>query len=580
LEVTTTDGSSGSAAVVKAHVIGEGQFILADTSIKTVNITGTGNVRFRDNRDVKEREPVAFAEGLHSIEAKTIVFENGFVTPWDGTSKEGGTLTLKGDVYVPRTVGENNNQSPIKFGAGNMGTGNDAKKNSYLTLAMGTTITVRGESETPVPVLTAASELTLSSSGSSTTFTSPSFDITASGNLTLTGAENNDNNIVFDGDVIFGGNLTFGGTAAVTFKGAAFFKPGRFIAMPLTANTITLGEETGRLAITEGDSRASNPNIFWAVLKAAEKDTKLAPAVNTKLTFAAEGKGITQSSSAATPGPHGITVSTGDVVLVSGSTYTVESEGTPAQGTLTLTNVGFIMDDLVLDNKDQSAAPKLILKNTAILAGTGKGVVAGKTTITGNWTATGGTITIEENAIEGGAPEEGATVVAFGGTAGGNGVITVTALQNDPATLEVTNANINISAAGRVILTGHVTPAAATLQLKAGTTPAKLIVSPVTGGGPITHLVSIPLKLVVGDGSPTTAQAEIKADGESITTTDIADKVHIQVTGGGDLSAGNTAPVVELGAGASVDLNIESSTQSLFQTTIINGNVIQSVIKD
>jgi hypothetical protein len=178
------------------------------------------------------------------------------------------------------------------------------------------------------------------------------------------------------------------------------------------------------------------------------------------LTFDQSGKGITQGGSSG----HEIAVSGGDVYLVSGSTYTVESVSGNV-GTLVVTDVDFIVDNLVLADgvsggigDSDSPAPQLILvaptSDGAVLKGTGK-VVAGKTKIaagdgTANWAVVGAdaadTVIIAADSITGTTSGTGVTL-----TAGANAAFVIEVAAG--GTLEIdTDTEVNLGAVGTLKL--------------------------------------------------------------------------------------------------------------------------------
>jgi hypothetical protein len=209
--------------------------------------------------------------------------------------------------------------------------------------------------------------------------------------------------------------------------------------------------------------------------------------VATSLTFTkgatANGRGITQKPT--TTGAHSITT-TGDVSLVAGSTYTVNSASSSV-GTLTVTSETLSIQDGLLANDDgygadaNNVSAKLVLvsdtsTNGAKLDGEGK-VVAGNTEISGanGWQAVGtgsnSKIIISVDTID-------AQVSA--GTGDVAGILTAittaaTITVKNGGTLTVEHGTIDISAASTSFVLEGTTGAGSKLLLKGdGTAPGLL----------------------------------------------------------------------------------------------------------
>jgi hypothetical protein len=541
------------AAVTAADIGGNGTVVFGGKVESAGFIVEAGTVEFNHG------DPVEFAVDDSVTAAGTITFKGGFKTPGDE-----GTVTLDGDVFIPAT-------KTIAFG--------DA--GGTLTLAEGAGVYLDGDyglGENPTLVFEAATELVVTGADDTAELTAK-----AGGDLDVSEA-----GVTFDGDVVFGGDLTLGvdGTAApVTFNGAAFFQPGAKITMADTGSTITLGEETGALAYgIPGDDL---PTPFLEILSSgAGSAVLLTPGTNdTTLTFDAEVKGIIQGGG--TSG-HKITVSDGDVYLVSGSAYTVES-GTGNVGTLEVgTGIKFIVDNLVLAagepdgdaTIDPDEAPQLILTaaasaGAAILTGDGE-VVAGNTTITAGgantWMAIstlGGAIAISDGAITGTAGDELLTASAD------DAIIAVAATADDTenVTLTVTSAGIDINTAGKVTLTGDDTAGArAILVLTGGEKPGSLVINSTDGDQVDTVSTT---KLAIGGSGGTDNPAEIQVAGDSITTD--ADNVGDVTVIAADANATSAVAVHKLGGGDTedtTDLWIVSSADAATKTTIVKGDEI------
>jgi hypothetical protein len=210
--------------------------------------------------------------------------------------------------------------------------------------------------------------------------------------------------------------------------------------MTTDASIITLDKAKGALAV--GTPTGEAADVWLKVLAGAEgtNPPTLTPgSVGAELAFTSTetAKTITQSKNSGSA--HSIAIAN-NVVLISGSTYTVASES-GAVGTLEIAGSGSLKmgGDLLVDGKAHTP-PQLVLAaaptgEAALLKGTGS-VVAGKTAIVGGtsgWEAIGASsatkITISEDSIAADA-DTGTLTAVTGDTqpsitvaAGGNLVI-------------------------------------------------------------------------------------------------------------------------------------------------------------
>ncbi|MDR2796256.1 MAG: hypothetical protein LBB47_06060 [Spirochaetaceae bacterium] len=297
-----------------------------------------------------------------------------------------------------------------------------------------------------------------------------------SGDATFGGTATFDTTAYFAGTVVFVEDVTLtAGTA--TFRNTAFFANGKKITLTAATSIITLGRYAGLAVGTPADDV---PDVYNTVIRnSGDDDVTLIPAENTVLTFAT-GKGITQSAS--TTNAHGITISGGDAALIPGSTYTVAS-ASGAVGTLTITDGATLtLAAGVLGTEDPDgdlAATEsgLVLTgaastNGATLTATG-GLIAGATTITGDWQAVGsGAVTIASSCTS----ASSITGIAFTAVANGSGVITQAAVEGNNLTIgedtEIALGGTEAAAGGAIVLKGA-TSDGAKLTLAADT--AKIV---------------------------------------------------------------------------------------------------------
>jgi hypothetical protein len=436
-DTITVNGVSTITSVVN----GDGKLVFGGTVNElTANITGTGHITFAyDNGATPPVELEAKLRTGSDIAAADIVFNKGL-------NVLSGTVTLKGKVGVA-------SESTIIYGG------------AYdLVLVRGSSLVRAGGAE-DLLLKTGGADLTLT--GANTT----ALKVVEDGLSLLTAA------IEFDGPVDFGGNLTLAGFAA-TFGDATTFTEGNGLVLTAATTDVVVVEPAAWLGTPVVGSAAyskvlSNEDV--------STDFKLTSVANTKLVFSA-GRNVTQASSAATPGAHGITL-TGKATLGAGATYTVDG-----QGTLSLTTTS--SDQLLLAQGTEASTgtptkAKLVLTGATATAGaklTGGGeVVAGETTIAGGtngWqavnsdnTVTGSKITISANEIV----TSGATTTLVAGADGSGAPL----IQTTEATLVLTGG-INLNTGGSVKLTG--TTNGSTLKLVAGPNPGKLVLDTTTGG--------------------------------------------------------------------------------------------------
>jgi hypothetical protein len=283
--------------------------------------------------------------------------------------------------------------------------------------------------------------------------------------------------------------------------------------MTAEASVVTL-----KGALAHGAPAPNVPVVYSAVLKADGEDgVTLTPEATTKLTFSAEGKGVTQQSSASEPAAHGITIG-GEATLVASATYTVASEDGKV-GTLTIADsaVLTIGAGALLDGFDNTTDSAVIVltgatgENGAKLDGEGT-VVAGATEITGGgssglWQAVGAdtTIVIAVNSISGTGDDAKLVGVTDDGA-----VITQ---KKGESALTLIDATIDLSTKGKLTLEGDAhTPG--TLVLAGAT--SVISTGDNTGGSGITVIGKIGSKditqLTIGIASGNVAAAYENSD--------------------------------------------------------------------
>jgi hypothetical protein len=317
-------------------------------------------------------------------------------------------------------------------------------------------------------------------------------------------------NVTFGGEATFGGIAVFGGnvtlkTAGATFAKDAFVANGNKITLELAACTITLKPGA---ALAVGAPSPNVPYPFYEVISneatgSSAGNLKLTPAAGAVLTFG--NGGITQSGSAA----HGIEIE-GIAGLTAGASYTVLSE-TGKAGTLTLATgatLTLYAGYLATEGGGPIPESKLVLTGHATAGATlavdGDGVIAGATTITGEWQAVGtGTVTIASDGTTTSRITASDDTVVL--TAGTDGTITQAAGAGNNLTIG-TATSIDLTNAGTIILKaaasdgGSINLSTTTSKitgLKGGTTDRNLVATNIANA---TYTVGTATGEVTGGG--------------------------------------------------------------------------------
>jgi hypothetical protein len=377
-----------------------------------VTILGTGRVEFTN---ATVGGPV-FTAGS-SISAGYVKFEKGFTTP------SSGTVTLNGEVIIPETQAITfGSAGTVTLAAGSVvATATPAGNNPSLTVPPDSN-TDDEVDESLVLTGTATKKLTFKASKAIESDGAIEFDgkaVDFGGAVTFGGAA------TFKENVVFGGDVTLKATGSAVFEKTAFFADGTELILTAVASTVTLDKDTGG-ALAVGTPAGNASDVWLHVLDVGSADVVLTPAANTKLTFSASPKGITQS--AVGTNAHSIAVG-GTATLVSGTTYTVASEATKL-GTLAVSTStdeltlggGFLDGDGDPVPGGTHSSPAVLLTGAASTSGaklTGEGsLVAGGTTIVGGtagtagWQVSGtGTVTIATDTITASAPTAVLTAV-------------------------------------------------------------------------------------------------------------------------------------------------------------------------
>jgi hypothetical protein len=492
---------------LSVDVQGDGTLELTD-AVTAATITGKGNINFSNTAII------AFGAASHSITAQSITFAKGFTSPLTSVSN---ILTLSGKVVVKST-------EKIKFGyaAG------------VVKLKAGSTLW--NTESTPVKLLTADTDVTLSAAVTTTELTVAADGIGQAG----TGGHT----VTVTGEATLGAGATYTVASAASNVGKLTLVADAKLnlapavttpAVTAAAKLVLTGEATGKAAILAGAG---------SVVAGA---TAISGGTNG---WEAVGSGSTPSIIISADAISGTGTTPALTAVDATSAVTVA-----AGGTLTLTGAGITL---------ATSKGKVTLKGGAKLQGTGS-VAAGDTAITGGnvagyWEAVGAAT--ESTAITADTITSTANAVL---TAGGHADAAITVAAEK--TLTVTGGLEVVSTSGKVVLTGHATtPAKLKLALAVlNTSPAGKLIIDRTKNTPVTTVGSTANKLLAGSSSADTdANIAKDASGTVATAADVvltADNVAITTPAklAGSVAAG-TSDAYIIGPGASK------------VTTIVTGN--------
>jgi hypothetical protein len=391
-ELTITEDTTDLTAYM---LPGNGVLKLADATT-TVHITGFGRIAYPGTS-----AGIAFVTG-----SSIVTGGSGYVSFAKGIAPA-EALTLGGPVAI--ATGEN-----ITIGT-----------SGAVTLNAGSTVYAGATPVDGNEILTADSEVVLSGDAAVLT-------VTASTQQANQKLDVSDATLAVAGDVSFGGDLTLTEVGA-TFANVATFAHGAVVTLTDTTSIITLGTNTGAIAVGEG--RFPYNAIFQNVH--ASNPATLTPLANTTLTFDPTGRTVTQGAVATAV--HGIEIDK-ELTMPSGATYAVDAKGTLKVDTSAVLTLGAGVLEPPHPSNETTAATRSSLVLTgadttgAKLTGDGK-VVAGDTEIIGGTNGWQATVADTSIAIEAGAITGTGTNATLAAVTGGGQAITQLAVEDNNLTI-------------------------------------------------------------------------------------------------------------------------------------------------